>query len=133
MSESTALPRMEAMFARLDGWAGQTAVRRAVIKSFVAVTAPVVILAGVAMLILPGPGLVAIAAGFSLLAVGFPWARHVVSRAGRVLSDLRQIVLPPNCSPARRLLGTAMIVGFFVTTTVATTAVTAWLGAQAIV
>lgn len=133
MSESTAPPRMEVMFARLDGWAGQTAVRRAVIKSFVATTSPLIILAGIAMLVLPGPGLLVIAAGFSLLAVGFPWARHVVSRGGRALSAAKQLVIPPNCSPGRRLVGMAMVVGFFATTTVASTAATAWLGAQALV
>ncbi|WP_235734602.1 PGPGW domain-containing protein [Nocardioides alcanivorans] len=133
MSETATLPRSQVVLARLDGWAAETRLRRVMIKSFVAVTAPLVIVAGVAMLVLPGPGLVTIAAGFSLLAVGFPWARHVVGRAGRAFTTVRQLVLPKDCSPGRRLLGTAMVFGFFATTTVATTAITAWLGAQALV
>jgi len=39
-----------------------------------------VIAAGIAMLVLPGPGLLAILAGFSILATEIPWARHLVRR-----------------------------------------------------
>jgi uncharacterized protein (TIGR02611 family) len=36
----------------------------------------VIVAAGVAMLILPGPGLVVIIAGLSVLAIEFAWARR---------------------------------------------------------
>jgi tellurite resistance protein TerC len=38
------------------------------------------LLAGAAMLVLPGPGWVTIALGLALLAKDFPWARHALDR-----------------------------------------------------
>ena len=46
----------------------------------IAVTGGMVVLAGVAMLVLPGPGLLAIAAGLALLAVAFDAARELRDR-----------------------------------------------------
>ena len=40
-----------------------------------------VIAAGVAMLVLPGPGLLVVIAGLSILAVEFAWARRLRDRA----------------------------------------------------
>lgn len=40
-----------------------------------------VLLAGVAMLVLPGPGIVAILAGLAILATEFVWARRVLDRS----------------------------------------------------
>jgi uncharacterized protein (TIGR02611 family) len=39
-----------------------------------------VVLIGVAMLVLPGPGLLVIAAGFAMLALEFAWAERVLER-----------------------------------------------------
>ena len=40
-----------------------------------------VVAAGVAMLVLPGPGLLVVIAGLSILAVEFAWARRLRDRA----------------------------------------------------
>ena len=39
-----------------------------------------VVLIGVAMLVLPGPGLLVIAAGFAMLALEFAWAERILER-----------------------------------------------------
>ncbi len=41
----------------------------------------VVLVAGVAMLVLPGPGILAILAGLAILATEFVWARRVLERS----------------------------------------------------
>ena len=47
----------------------------------VAVVGGTVVLAGIAMLVLPGPGIVTILAGLALLATEFVWARRWLDRA----------------------------------------------------
>lgn len=47
----------------------------------VAVVGGTVLLTGVAMLVLPGPGILAILAGLALLATEFAWARRWLERA----------------------------------------------------
>jgi uncharacterized protein (TIGR02611 family) len=42
-----------------------------------------VLLAGVAMLVLPGPGLLVIVAALAILASEFAWARHLLRRVRR--------------------------------------------------
>lgn len=46
----------------------------------VAVIGSTLILFGIAMLVLPGPGLVTIAGGLAVLATEFVWARHWLKR-----------------------------------------------------
>jgi hypothetical protein len=45
----------------------------------------VLLVAGVLMLVLPGPGIAAIAAGLALLAQDFPWAHRWLERGKKVL------------------------------------------------
>lgn len=45
------------------------------------ITGAVLLLVGAAMLVLPGPGLLVIVAGLSLLAVDYVWARRLRARA----------------------------------------------------
>jgi uncharacterized protein (TIGR02611 family) len=47
----------------------------------------VVVLAGVAMLVLPGPGLLVIAIGLGILALEFAWAERLLERAVDRLED----------------------------------------------
>jgi tellurite resistance protein TerC len=49
----------------------------------IAVIGATVMLAGVAMLVLPGPGLVTIAAALAILATEFAWASHLLKRVRR--------------------------------------------------
>jgi hypothetical protein len=50
-------------------------------KIVVAVLGSTVLLVGVALLVLPGPGLLIIAAGLAILASEFIWARHALRKA----------------------------------------------------
>jgi len=72
----------------------------------VAVVGATVILIGVALLVLPGPGWVTIFAGVGLLATEFVWARRLLHRARTgaqgVWGRLRQAAgsnLPPEAPP----------------------------------
>lgn len=55
-----------------------------------------VLLAGVAMLILPGPGWAAIFVGFAILATEFAWARTALSRAKHTANRARERALDPR-------------------------------------
>lgn len=101
--------------------------RRLALKIAVTVAGPLVILAGVAMLVLPGPGLVVIAAGFGLLAAEYPWARRLVAAGGRLLGRLKELVLPRGGSPTRKLTGLLATGAAVVASTLATGAVTAYV------
>jgi uncharacterized protein (TIGR02611 family) len=57
-------------------WIGRNAKRIAVFVAGV-----VVLLAGVAMLVLPGPGLVVIVLGLAILATEFAWAERALDNA----------------------------------------------------
>jgi tellurite resistance protein TerC len=54
---------------------------RAARKLVVAVIGSTLLVFGAAMLVLPGPGVLVIAAGLGLLAVEFAWARRLLERA----------------------------------------------------
>ena len=60
-------------------------------RAGIALVGGVVVLAGIAMLVLPGPGILAIAAGLALLAVEFEAARNLRDRlAGWVRARLHR-------------------------------------------
>ena len=130
MSETTLAPRAVALLNRLDSWAEQSAVRALLLKVGVTVAGPLLILAGIAMLVLPGPGLVAIAAGLGLLALEYEWARRAMALMGRKLSQVRQATLPKEGSRGRRALGASLLAATAIAGFVGTTAVTAFLGAH---
>lgn len=52
----------------------------------VSVTGTVLIVAGVIMLVTPGPGLLAIAAGLAVWAKEFRWARRLLDRARHAIA-----------------------------------------------
>lgn len=54
---------------------------RAARRIAVAVVGGTLLLFGVLMLVLPGPGMLAIAAGLGVLALEFAWARRLLRRA----------------------------------------------------
>ncbi|GAA1790673.1 hypothetical protein GCM10009795_040400 [Nocardioides hankookensis] len=125
-------PRAHALLTRIEAWSDAGPVRAAVVKVMVTVGGPLVIAAGVAMLVLPGPGLVVIALGFALLALEYDWARHALGLLGHGLGRVKRALFPHESSPARKLLGLMTTVGFVVATTVLTSAVTALIGTQAL-
>lgn len=49
-----------------------------------------VLLVGVAMLVLPGPGIVVIIAGLAILATEFMWAKHALRNAKDAVDKARQ-------------------------------------------
>lgn len=65
----------------------------------IAVIGGVVIVLGIAMLILPGPGVLTIVAGLGVLATEFEFARRSLhwckSRTGRFARYLKTVELPP--------------------------------------
>lgn len=124
--------RAHALIDRLDAWAHRSAARSMVVKLVVTVVGPLVVLAGVAMTVLPGPGLVVIGLGLALLALEYDWARRALRFMGRRLSDARQAALPTGGSRQRRVLGVAAIGVVGAASFALTTAVTAVLGAYTV-
>jgi len=59
-------------------------------KFFTALIGGTVLLIGVAMLVLPGPGIVVIAAGLAILATEFMWAKHALRNAKDAVEKARQ-------------------------------------------
>jgi tellurite resistance protein TerC len=53
----------------------------------IAVIGATALLAGVAMLVLPGPGLLVIAAALAILASEFAWAGHLLRRVRREIKQ----------------------------------------------
>lgn len=59
-------------------------------KFFIALMGGTVLLIGLAMLVLPGPGLPMIAAGLAILATEFLWAKRVLRRAKGAVARIRR-------------------------------------------
>jgi uncharacterized protein (TIGR02611 family) len=133
MTTATLTPRTHQLLDRVDGWARRGPVRSVVIKAGVTVVGPLVVLAGVAMLVLPGPGLVVIALGLALLALEYEWARRALRLMGRALSRSREAALPKDGTRRRRALGVVAVGAFAVATFALTTAVTTFIGAHTLV
>jgi uncharacterized protein (TIGR02611 family) len=62
-----------------------------------------VLLTGVAMLVLPGPGMLVIVAALAILASEFAWARHLLRRVRREIKTRTGFgpELEPDAPPAR--------------------------------
>jgi Flp pilus assembly protein TadB len=73
-------------------------------RVLVLIAAAVLIVAGVAELVLPGPGLLVLAAALAVLALEFEWARRWLERsrsaAGRAIERGRGSWLPRRSRPA---------------------------------
>ena len=50
------------------------------------------LLAGAAMIVLPGPGIITIALGLAVLARDFEWARRMLDRLKKAYADVRDRV-----------------------------------------
>ena len=88
--------RTEALLARVDAWANAGPVRAVAVKVGVTVVGPLLVVAGIAMLVLPGPGIVVIGMGLALLAAEYAWARRVLTLSARALSRLRRFAFPSD-------------------------------------
>ena len=73
-------------------------------RVLVVIAAAVLLVAGVAELVLPGPGLLVLAAALAVLALEFEWARRWLERsrsaAGRAIERGRGSWLPRRSRPA---------------------------------
>jgi len=132
MTHSHLSPRARALVDRIDAWSDRSRVRSLLVRVGVTVAGPLVVLAGVAMVVLPGPGLVVIALGLALLALEYEWARGLVGLLGRGVARVRRAVLPRDGSPVRRVAGLAGGAAFVVATTALTGAVTTFVGTQTV-
>ena len=63
MHDTSLPPRARRLLTRIDAWSSGGRVRAMTVRVGVTVLGPLVVLAGLAMLVLPGPGLVVIALG----------------------------------------------------------------------
>jgi uncharacterized protein (TIGR02611 family) len=59
-------------------------------KFFIALMGGTVVLLGVAMLVLPGPGALVIAGGVAILATEFIWARRAMRKAKGAVARVRR-------------------------------------------
>jgi len=121
-----------ALIGRLEAWAHQGAVRSLAVKVLVSILGPLVVVVGIAMTVLPGPGLVVIALGLALLALEYEWARGALGLMGRTLARAKEATVPSDGSKLRHAIGMAAAGTFFVATFALTTAFTTFLGAHAI-
>ena len=76
--------------------------RSKVVRAAVILAGFVVVLAGLAMLVLPGPGLAVTAAGLAILALEFVWAERVLERTVDQMSKATDSV--KRASLAQRLI-----------------------------
>ncbi|MCO6011656.1 TIGR02611 family protein [Actinoallomurus purpureus] len=63
-----------------------------------------VLAAGVAMLVLPGPGWAAIFVGFAILATEFAWAQRALTSAKQTASKAKEKALDPRARRRNQLL-----------------------------
>lgn len=104
-------------------------VRALVAKVVAGVVGCAVVLAGIAMLVLPGPGLVVIGVGVGVLATEWPWASRLLAAAtGRLVA----LLFPRGGSRGRRLLGGVAVLAAGAAGFAATSAVTVALGSTAL-
>jgi hypothetical protein len=69
------------------------------------------VLAGLAMLVLPGPGIVVIAIGFAILGTEYAWAAAALERTKRLAAQAGGIARDGVTRAARGAQGTARSVG----------------------
>ena len=132
MTTQALVSRAHGLIDRLEAWAHESRTRSLLCKVFVTVVGPLVLLTGIAMTVLPGPGLVVVALGLALLALEYQWARTALRLMGQVLTRARDAALPKNRSGFRRAIGVAGVGVFFMVTFALTTVITTYLGTQAI-
>lgn len=80
----------------------------------------VTVIAGLLMMVLPGPGIAAVVVGFAILATEFVWARRALWRARRAALKAKEQALDPRVRRRNQFLAVAAAV-------VAAGAVTAYL------
>ena len=104
---------------RLDNWRDRYQAHGRVYRVMWVVTGAILVLAGVAMLVLPGPAFVVIPIGLAMLAMEFAWAENALEKA-LVQAD-KASQKAKDASRAEKIFGVvATVLGI-------AAAVTAWL------
>jgi uncharacterized protein (TIGR02611 family) len=75
----------------------------------VAIVGGAVLLAGVAMMVLPGPGIVVILMGLGILATEFAWARTALDRAKEKAEQAKQMAIGGDQNRKRFLIVVAVV------------------------
>jgi uncharacterized protein (TIGR02611 family) len=81
--------------------------RNRIVRVVVATFGFLVVLAGLAMLVLPGPGLLVIAIGLGILALEFVWAERLLERTVDKMDDAADAV--KHSSRKQQALGVALL------------------------
>lgn len=81
--------------------------RNRIVRVVVAILGFLVVLAGLAMLVLPGPGLLVIAIGLGTLALEFVWAERLLERTVDKMDEAADAV--KRSSPTQRVLGVVLL------------------------
>lgn len=81
--------------------------RNRIVRVVVAIFGFLVVLAGLAMLVLPGPGLLVIAIGLGTLALEFVWAERLLERTVDKMDEAADAV--KRSSPTQRVLGVVLL------------------------
>jgi uncharacterized protein (TIGR02611 family) len=81
--------------------------RNRIVRVVVAVFGFLVVLAGLAMLVLPGPGLLVIAIGLGILALEFVWAERLLERTVDKMDDAADAV--KRSSRKQQALGVSLL------------------------
>lgn len=86
-------------------------VARSAKRIVVTVVGAAFVLAGVAMLVLPGPGFLVVALGFAILGIEYVWAAVALERARRVAAQAGGLARDGASRAASGVRGTARSVG----------------------
>jgi uncharacterized protein (TIGR02611 family) len=81
--------------------------RSRIVRIVVAIFGFLVVLAGLAMLVLPGPGLLVIAIGLGILALEFVWAERLLERTVDKMEEAADTV--KRSSPLQQALAVALL------------------------
>jgi uncharacterized protein (TIGR02611 family) len=71
-------------------------------KVVIFVVGSTVVVAGIAMLVLPGPGIITIIAGLAILATEFVWAKYLLRRAKEYAAKAKDKAVEANNRRKRR-------------------------------
>jgi uncharacterized protein (TIGR02611 family) len=71
-------------------------IRRSGKRIAVTIAGFAVLMAGIAMLVLPGPGIVVIIAGLAILATEYVWAQRLLAKAKEKANQAKDVVLRKN-------------------------------------
>jgi Flp pilus assembly protein TadB len=81
----------------------------------ISVVGAALVLAGIAMFVLPGPGILVVALGFAVLGTEYAWAAAALERTKRVATQASVVARDGVTRAARGVNGTARSVGRRVT------------------